>query len=72
MAKEIRINKYRVFDVNRGSFTIDATTAKDALDRLGYHNIEKTEMGNIHIIGLSGDKRNYIFTATHCNKEVEE
>lgn len=72
MAKEIKINKYRVFDVNRGSFTVDATTAIDALERLGYHNIKKTEIGNIHIIGVSSDKRNYVFTATYCNKEVEE
>ena len=70
--KWIGKNIYNVFDVNRGSFTIDATTAKDALERLGYHNIEKTEMGNIHINGLSGDKRNYVFTATYCNKEGDK
>jgi hypothetical protein len=72
MAKEIKINKYRVFDVKRGAFTVEAENAINALKKLGYYNIEKTEMGNIHIIGLSSDKRNYVFTATHCNKEGDK
>lgn len=72
MAKEIKINKYRVLDKNRGGFTVEAKNAINALKKLGYYNIEKTEMGNILIIGLSGDKRNYIFTATYRNKEDDK
>lgn len=72
MAKEIEINKYRVFDVNRGVFIVEAENAINALKKLGYYNIEKTEIGNIHIIGLSGDKRNYVFTATYYKKEEDK
>lgn len=66
------INKYRVFDVNRGGFIVEAENAINALKKLGYYNIEKAEIGNIHIIGLSGDKRNYVFTATYRNKEDDK
>lgn len=72
MAKEIKINKYWVSDVYRGYLIVEAENAINALKKLGYYNIEKTEKGNIHIIGLSGDKRNYVFTATYCNKEGDE
>ena len=39
MAKEIKINKYRVFDVNRGVFIVEAENAINALKKLGYYNI---------------------------------
>lgn len=57
-------NKYRVFDVNNGVSIVEATNAIEALKELGYYNItSQCEKGNIHIIGISGDKRNYVFHA---------
>lgn len=57
-------NKYRVFDVNNGVSIVEATNAIEALKGLGYYNItSQYKKGNIHIIGISGDKRNYVFSA---------